>query len=440
MDNDDDDDDKYQRYANIPIPSDYEATASDSASSRNLRGPGEIRDDAERQNLLSQDNDRRRHRQPTVESARSSEDTLDGVRIPGNNGGGDEDRRQIEELDYLDPSAPDTSRRSPRLYHRARLRLGGARKWSQSLSNLSATLSSIRIPSFRSLYTPLPSDSETTTTSTTTTTPTTRFARLRQHIHIPDQYLISAPTAARLCGLFTLLGLIYVLFILDVFPGGRRLRGGTHFDPESVRAFVQENLSGENIEAFLAHITSFDHVAGTEGDLYLGKWMEDLWVERGVLDQVALLPYFVYLNYPGERGVSIVAPEGKKWTAGLEEEQVYAGRQQTLAWLAYSRSGEVEGPLVYANGGSGGDFAWLRDQGVVTNGSVALVKAAGGDFPAKVDAAEQAGCIGVLIYSDPSDVPDLLEGVLFVEVFEVDGRGGGGGGGGVTGPPVFGEV
>ena len=180
-----------------------------------------------------------------------------------------------------------------------------------------------------------------------------------------------------------------------------------HFDPESVRAFVQENISGENIQSYLAHITSFDHVAGTEGDLYLAKWMEELWMETGVLDLVGLMPYYVYLNYPGERRVSVVAPEGKKWIARLEEEQVYAdGRQQTLAWLAYSRSGEVEGPLVYANGGSGGDFAWLRDQGVVTDGSIALVKAAGGDFSAKVDAAEQAGCIGVLIYSDPSDVPE----------------------------------
>ncbi|KAK5137538.1 hypothetical protein LTR08_008518 [Meristemomyces frigidus] len=397
-----DDDDKYQRYANIPIPTYDEATASDAASSRTLRGPSEASDDAERQNLLGQHPDDASYRRPTVESARSSADTLDGLRYPGDRGGNDDDaRRQIEELDYLDPSAPDTSRRSPRLYHRARLRLGGgARKWSQGLSTLSATLAAIRMPSFRSLYTPLSSDS-----ATATIEPTTRFGRMRQHLHIPEQYRMSAPTAARLCGLFTLLGLIYILFALDIFPGGRRLRGGAHFDPESVRAFVQENVAGENIEAFLAHITSFDHVAGTEGDLYLAKWMEELWLEGGYMDQVALLPYYVYLNYPGERSVSIVAPEAKRWTARLDEEQVYPDRQQTMAWHAHSRSGEVQGPLIYANGGSKEDFAYLRDQGIVTSGTIALIKSGGGDLSAKVRAAESAGCIGVLLYSDPSDVP-----------------------------------
>ena len=64
------DDDKYVRYANIPIPSYDEATSSRPTSSQDLRGNGEINNEAERQGLLD--------RQPTVESARNSTDSEEG--------------------------------------------------------------------------------------------------------------------------------------------------------------------------------------------------------------------------------------------------------------------------------------------------------------------------------------------------------------------------
>jgi hypothetical protein len=219
---------------------------------------------------------------------------------------------------------------------------------------------------------------------------------------------MSGPTAARLCGLFTLMLLIYILFALDIFPG-RMMRhndGGVHFDPESVRAFIQENIDASNMEAFLSHITSFDHVAGTEGDLYMAKWMLDYWGQVGNFDDLALLEYYVYLNYPGERSVTLKKPGLPTWTATLEEDKVYKDRQQSLTWHGHSRSGEVEGHLIYANSGSRDDFEYLKDQGIVTKGAVALIKYGGAqtDRALKIKAAEDAGCVGALLYSDPADV------------------------------------
>ncbi|KAK3109661.1 hypothetical protein LTR53_016837, partial [Teratosphaeriaceae sp. CCFEE 6253] len=218
-----DDDNKYVRYANIPIPSYDEATSSRPNSSQDLRATEAINDEAERDGLLGRDG----YRAPTVESARDSLDSNDDDDLQLPEVSSEEAaRRQVEELDYLDPSAPDTSRRSPRLYHRARLRGG---KWSQHLSSIGATLSSIRLPSFRSLYRPVQSDD--------TPQPDTRtlLTRIIERIAIPERYRISAPTAARLCGLFTLTALIYVLFALDLFPGGRNRR--RPFDPEAIRSF-----------------------------------------------------------------------------------------------------------------------------------------------------------------------------------------------------------
>lgn len=386
-----DDEDKY---ANLPIPTYEEATSSRPTSSQNFRGPGEISDDAERQGLLEGGG----YRQPTVESTRSSEDS--DLRLPEVTGEGDDARRQIEELDYLDPG-DDGSSRQRGFYHRARLRSN----FSKRLANISATFSSLRLPSFRSLYTPV-SGSDGQNDDEAPVEPRTWRSRFTPRISIPEQYRMSLPIFARLCGLFLIASMIYVLFILDIFPGntGHMAR---HYDPEAVRQFVQNNIRPENIGAYLQHITSFDHVAGTEGDYYLATWQRELWLEFGALDEVALLQYFAYMNYPTKEGrsIAIVAPESARWEAKLDEDTVNLEKKQTLAWHGHSQSGEARGPLIYANGGSREDFKWLKDHGVKTKGAIALVRqyATQKDQALKIKAAEDAGCAGVLIYSDPME-------------------------------------
>jgi len=387
-----DNEDKYCEYANLPIPTYEEATSSRPTSSQDFRGPEEPSDDAERQGLLGQ----APYHRPTAESARSSEDS--DLRLPEVNG--DNDRRQIEELDYLDPSAE----RTHSLYHRARLR----GQWSKHLANISATFSSLRIPSIRSFYTPVSSTDDTASPTSPTTSPQPARSRwLPSRLSVPEQYRISAPNLARVCALFFIGAMIYALFALDMFPGNARRRMGAHFDPESVRQFVQENVDGNSIARHLHHITSYDHVAGTEGDLYLAKWMQEQWAEAGGFDELTLQSYYVYLDYPTPdgRSVKIVHPEGKKWKAKLEEEQADREKQQTLAWHAHSFSGETRGPLLYANSGSKEDFAWLEENGVQTQGAVALIRYGGAQTNAgmKVKAAEEAGCAGVLLYSDIDD-------------------------------------
>ena len=394
------------RYANAPIPSYDEAISQPSRS-----GPSEISDDAERQGLLggqssqSQADSRTRaggYRAPTVESARSSIDS--DLSVPEMVQDGEDARRQVEEFDYLEPGeSEDGARRQARLYHRARLR----NKVSQGLANLSATLSAIRLPSFRSLYAPVaPADGDAAEAQPTTGS---RFSRLRERIRIPDSINMGAANYARLFGLFTIFALIWILFAMDIFPSGMS-RMGMHFDPESVRSYVQDHLDVQNIEEALRHITSFDHVAGTEGDLYLARWMEEKWIEEGMFDDIKLWPYYVYLNYPTKdgRSLEIVSPDDRKWKAALEENAAYpmdSGKVQTLAWHGHSKSGEVEGPLIYANGGSREDFRYLKTHGVVTNGTIALVRyhATQEDRSLKVKAAQDAGCVGVIMYSDPAD-------------------------------------
>nr|POF04190.1 putative glutamate carboxypeptidase 2 [Quercus suber] len=394
----DEEEDKYRRYANIPIPTYDEALSRPSSSQHQHRGPREISDDAEREDLL--------YRRPTVESARSSLDSDLG--LPEVSGADEDDaRRVMEELDYMEDT-PDRSRRSPRPYYRTRIRS----KLSQRWFNLSATLSAIRlprVPSLRSLYAAVP-DQSAPTPAVDVPAPSrlTWLTRTAQVVSIPEKYRMSASTFARLCGLFAIGLLIYVLFALDVFPNNaRNLYGAGRFDPESIRAFVTQRV-GNGLHPLLQDITAADHVAGTKGDLYIvAQKMERWFAEKDVFDHIDLNSYYVYMNYPGGRSVSIVSPAGKKWTATLEEDMV-ENTQGELAYHGHSRSAEVEGHLVYANTGSREEFAALRERGVVLEGSIVLVKVSSTDKDAalQVRAAEQAGCAGILIYSDPSDVDE----------------------------------
>jgi hypothetical protein len=127
------------------------------------------------------------------------------------------------------------------------------------------------------------------------------------------------------------------------------------------------------------------------------------------LENVGLERFDVYLNYPRKDGrrVAIVDPPGQAWEAVIDEEQVYKDppRDQTLVFHGHSKSGNVTGPLVYANYGSREDFKVLANRGISLQGAIVLVRYYGsqGDRALKVKAAELAGAAGCIIYSDPAE-------------------------------------
>ena len=181
------------------------------------------------------------------------------------------------------------------------------------------------------------------------------------------------------------------------------------WDPEGLRAYVQTHVDADNIRRNLQFATKLDHIAGTAGSSYVTAWVEASF-KAANLENVGLERFDVYLNYAKERGrrVAIVDPPGLAWEAKIEEESVYPPEfeaKQTLVFHGYSKSGTATGPLIYANYGSREDFQSLTDQGIDLNGSIALVRYYGpqSDRAQKVKAAELAGAVGCIIYSDPAD-------------------------------------
>ena len=214
----------------------------------------------------------------------------------------------------------------------------------------------------------------------------------------------------RVLAILVVMGFLWLLFMSDLFSNmTRRLGGGQMFDPESVRIHVQSSVDRTQIREHLKHFTSYAHVAGSEGDFALAMDTKNMFVQYG-LEDVTVDEYYVYLNYPTAdgRAIEILDVDNKPvWAAKLEEGDT-AGEtagHQTYTFHGHSKSGTVQGPLIYANYGSREDFKRLSDSGIDTKGAIALVKYYGtqSDRALKIKTAELAGFAGCIIYSDPRD-------------------------------------
>src|SRR5260370_29214338 len=95
--------------------------------------------------------------------------------------------------------------------------------------------------------------------------------------------------------------------------------------------------------------------------------------------------------------------------ASMREEAIdgdpFTARDVGIAYHAYSASGDVTAPVVYANSGNPADYDWLAEHGVDVRGAIVLVRYS---MPYsyrgfKALTAEQRGAAGILIYSDPAE-------------------------------------
>ena len=164
--------------------------------------------------------------------------------------------------------------------------------------------------------------------------------------------------------------------------------------------------SADRIRADHLYLTEEPHVAGTPRDRELAEWTAAQWRAAG-LEDVEIVEHEVLLPFADEVSVEMTAP--KPWRATLREEPI-AGDKDTTAdvgvtYHAYSASGDVSGPVVYAGSGNPADYDWLAKQGIDIKGKIALVRYS---VPYsyrgfKALTAQHRGAAGIIIYSDPAD-------------------------------------
>jgi N-acetylated-alpha-linked acidic dipeptidase len=157
------------------------------------------------------------------------------------------------------------------------------------------------------------------------------------------------------------------------------------------------------------HLAAKPHVAGSARDRELAEWTRDRFREYG-LDDVQITTHEVMLPLPEETSVEMLQP--RTWRASMREEPIEAdpytqisAEEAGLPYHAYSASGEITAPVVYAGSGNPADYDRLASLGIDIKGKIALVRYS---VPYsyrgfKALTAQKRGAAAILIYSDPAD-------------------------------------
>mmetsp|Transcript_13115 Transcript_13115/g.29976 ORF Transcript_13115/g.29976 Transcript_13115/m.29976 type:complete len:722 (+) Transcript_13115:76-2241(+) len=163
--------------------------------------------------------------------------------------------------------------------------------------------------------------------------------------------------------------------------------------------------SSSSARASLEYITSKPHVAGTPGDLHMARYVQQALQEAGI--GASLDPQKVLLTYPLKNALELVDGAGRVISAAKLSEDIMETDNTSDTWWrnhtfnAYSPSGEVTAPMIYANFGLPEDFAALEAAGVQVKGAIALMRYGKCFRGLKAMNAQKAGARAAVIYSDP---------------------------------------
>ncbi len=120
-----------------------------------------------------------------------------------------------------------------------------------------------------------------------------------------------------------------------------------------------------------------------------------------------IVEYKVWMNYPAEISVDLIAPAGAEMHGPTREHVDHDPYQDdprvVMPFNGMSPSGDAEGEVVYANYGSPEDFEKLDRLRVDVRGKIVLVRYGQNFRGVKVFVAQEHGAAGVIIYSDPAD-------------------------------------
>lgn len=186
----------------------------------------------------------------------------------------------------------------------------------------------------------------------------------------------------------------------------------SRFLPERREAYQQYERALNAIPApdkLRAHhelLADEPHVAGTEGDHRTIADLETYF--RGLGLDVETQWLKVYLSRPISAEVSIINPNAPPTILGtteppLDEDPYSRDPRLTIAWNAYSGSGDVTAEVIYANRGTKEDFDTLRKAGIDYTGKIIIARYGGNFRGYKAKFAEDAGAAGLIIYTDPGD-------------------------------------
>ncbi len=188
------------------------------------------------------------------------------------------------------------------------------------------------------------------------------------------------------------------LLCLVALPSGAM--GATPSDAEILNAPDTAHL--RRVHKMLA---SEPHVAGSPGDARTIERLVGLFETFGL--EVETHEFYAYLPKPVDAALSVVTPD--TLDLPLHEPAIHTDPLtghpglDRFGWNAYSGNGDVTAPVVYANYGRLEDFEQLKQLGVSCEGAIVLARYGGNFRGYKAKYAQDAGAVGLVIFTDPDD-------------------------------------
>jgi N-acetylated-alpha-linked acidic dipeptidase len=164
----------------------------------------------------------------------------------------------------------------------------------------------------------------------------------------------------------------------------------------------------------MQRLSARPHHVGSPYDKQNAEWILSKFKEWGWDAQIET--FDVLFPTPKERVVELLEPT--RYTAKLQEPPVPGDptsnqqSEQLPTYNAYSRDGDVTGPLVYVNYGRPKDYEELDRYGISVKGAIVIARYGQSWRGIKPKVAAEHGAIGCIIYSDPRD-DGYFEGDVF---------------------------
>ena len=160
----------------------------------------------------------------------------------------------------------------------------------------------------------------------------------------------------------------------------------------------------ERIRTYLERMSASPHHAGSPGSKAVAEYSQALMKEWGLDSKIEV--FEALLPYPTSRVLEMTAPtsfRAKLQEPAIPEDKDSSDLDQLPTYNAYSASGDVTAPLVYANFGLPEDYEVLKKNGIDVKGKIVITRYGGSWRGVKPKVAQENGAVACLIYSDPKD-------------------------------------
>ncbi|ODV63028.1 putative zinc metalloprotease [Ascoidea rubescens DSM 1968] len=238
--------------------------------------------------------------------------------------------------------------------------------------------------------------------------------------------------------------IIYVIVTSGLYPSSYDLSDGNFTNKKVLYEHIQNSININSMQENLEYLSSVPHVAGTEGDLALARYINNIFKQDG-LNPMEFNQVEAFINYPNESSLNLLSSDANDtlYQATLIEDYEIKqisderntdnndnsgsdkkgnGKEDNdhkemvfpdLAKKAFnylSTDGQVTGKILYVNYGREIDFQLLNKNKInvgTSTQSVCFMKYGKIPVSSKLKISRNNGCDAIVIFDDPNNYSHL---------------------------------